>query len=183
MKKLGDILTVLLLLAAFGMAYYTGFVGKSPDGSPMLATNMFAIVSMAGAAVLFVVGAVSAMVSRVKNNLVTLSFTVLCCVQVFAVIGMCTIMTMLWTGMFALDNSVIRALYIIFTLIITMGYVDALLFSDNIAIKNGDDIPPEDDEEEEESDDEDAADELEEAEESAEEATENSEKKGMFLGF
>lgn len=136
MKKLGDVMTIILLLAAFGIAFYTGFIGKNDAGDPMLGTNVLAIISIIGTALLLAVGAASTMYARVKNNMVTVSFTAFCCVQLLAFIGMCTIMIMLWTGMFDVDSKLIQILFIIFTLTITMGYVDALLYADNLEIRN-----------------------------------------------
>ncbi len=133
MKRFVDILTVLLLMAAFGMAFYTGFIGQDGHGKPMLATNLFCIISMAGVVMLYVVGALSSLIARGKRDLITKTSLVFAVLQFFSVVGICVIMTLLWTGMFGLDNTIIRVLYIVFILICIVCYVEALMFADNLA--------------------------------------------------
>ena len=133
MKKLVDILTVLLLAAAFGMAFYTGFIGRKDNGMPRLATNLFAIISIVGTVILLLVGMVSALIARAKNNLVTNSFLAFAVVQSAAVVAIILCMAFVWSGVFALENKTIWAVYIISVLIIIAGYVDAITFSDVLA--------------------------------------------------
>lgn len=144
MKKLVDILTVLLLIAAFGMAFYTGFIGKNDNGAPMLATNLFAIISIAGTIILLLVGMISALIARAKNNLVTNSFLAFAVVQSAAVIAIILSMAFVWNGVFALDNKTIWAVYIISVLVVIIGYVDAITFSDVLARRDAVENAPED---------------------------------------
>lgn len=187
MKKLTDTLTVLLLAAAFGMAYYTGFVGELANGKPMLGTDVFAIISMLGMLVLFIIGPVSALVSRAKNNLITTGFIVFFCAQVLALVALCTAMIMLWTNMFNTDSSGIRAIYIICTVIGIAGFVDALLFSDCLAARDaaleGDAEAEDDAEDYEEEAEEEYEEETEEESEEEENSENNADSGNMFLGF
>jgi len=131
MKKLVDVFTVLLLAAAFILAYFTGFVNKSEiTGEPMLSTTTFGIISIIGVAILFAVGGASAFAERMKRGTLTKSFVALFVVEIFSVIGMITIMSFLILQMFTVDNLIIRALYIIFAMTGVVGYVDAVLFTD-----------------------------------------------------
>ena len=131
-KKLVDIVTVVLLACAFGLAYYTGLVGKNETGGMMLKTNTFALISIVGSLVLMFVGGVSELIARVKNNAVTWSFTVLMSVQVFAFFGMCAISVALLTGAFSHDSGWIRALFIVFAAIELLGYVQAVLYTGGV---------------------------------------------------
>lgn len=151
MKKLIDVLTVIMLAAAFIIAYVTGFVSTGSDGSPALATGTLAIISILGVIVLLVVGTASSAAVRAKSNTFTKSFTGLFTVQAVSVVGMITIMLFLLLGMFPLTNTVIRTLYIIFAMIGVVGYVDALLYTDALmADEESEESDEEDDEESEE---------------------------------
>lgn len=165
MKKLVDVFTVLLLAAAFILAYFTGFVSKNElTGEPMLATTTFGIISIIGMVILFVVGGASAFAERMKRNTLTKSFISLFAVEIFSVIGMITIMSFLMLQMFTVDDRIIRVLYIIFAMTGVVGYVDAVLFTDSItaaevpALAEGEEEEPEymgdydEDEEDEEED-------------------------------
>ncbi len=133
MKKIVDILTVLMLAAAFIVAYYTGFVStNSLDGGPVLATSSLAIISILGIIVLFVVGTASSAVVRAKKNAFTKSFTGLFIAQAVGVIGMITLLLFVLLGMFPVTNTVVRMLYIVFAMTGVVGYVDALLYADAV---------------------------------------------------
>ena len=82
------------------MAFYTGFIGKNDNGMPRLATNLFAIISIAGSVILLLVGMVSALIARAKNNLVTNSFLAFAVVQSAAVIAIILSMAFIWSGVF-----------------------------------------------------------------------------------
>lgn len=133
MKKLVDVFTVLLLAAAFILAYFTGFVSKnSVTGEPMLSTTTFGIISIIGMVILFAVGGASAFAERMKRGTVTKSFIALFVVEILSVVGMITIMSFLMLQMFTVDDRIIRVLYIIFSMTGVIGYVDAVLFTDCI---------------------------------------------------
>ena len=136
MKRFIDVITVLLLTASFGMAFYTGFVGKTASGDNMLATNLFALMSMLGAAVLFAIGTFSTVIGRSRMGLLTRRALVFAIIQFISVVGICVIMSMLWMGMFKLDNQTIRLLYLLFVAILLIGYVDSLLFIDSLSKKD-----------------------------------------------
>ena len=134
MKKLVDVLTVILLIAAFILAYYTGFVDIG-DGfleEPALATGTLAIISVIGAIVLLGVGCASTAAVRAKSGTMTKSFLALFIVQTASVVGMAAIMLFLLLGMFPLSSPVIRTLYIVFAMIGILGYVDAMLYTNAV---------------------------------------------------
>jgi len=132
-KKIVDIATVILLAAAFILAFYTGFVSKTATGEPVLATKTLAIISVLGVGVLFGVGGASTAYDRIKRGMVTRSFLIFFIVQMLAVVGMAAIMFFVATEMYTVDNRVIRMFYMIFAMINVIGYVDAMLYSDSMA--------------------------------------------------
>lgn len=179
MKKIVDAVTVVLLAAAFILAYHTGFVAVTTAGEPVLATSTLALISVLGVGVLFGVGGASTAYDRMKRGMVTKSFLALVIVQIAAVVGMAAIMIFLLTDMFTVENTVLRALYIVFAMICVIGYVDAMLYSDSMAeydaLAEDDGEDDTDDEDADEADDEsDEAD----ADEDAESDADESDKEG-----
>ena len=60
-KSIVDTVTILLLIAAFALAFYTGLVGNKSSGEPMLALNVFSIIAVVGSLVMMGVGGISEM--------------------------------------------------------------------------------------------------------------------------
>lgn len=172
MKKVVDIFTVILLAAAFILAYYTGFVSKNL-GEPVLATSTLALISSIGTAVLFAVGGAATAYDRYKRNLMTKSFVALFVVEILALVGMLTIMLFLSIDMFQTDNRIIRLCYVVFAMITVIGYVDAMLYGDSIA--EYEDSLESDEEDEEEASDEDVEEESDEDVEVDEDESEDDE--------
>ena len=146
-KLLVDLGTVALLVVAFGLAYYTGLVGDSVTGEPMLGLNVFSIIAIGGTLVLMAVGSVSELISRVRNNTVTWSFTAFMAVQVVALVGMCALVIGLNAGAFVTGSGWVRGLFLAFAAINILGYVQAVLYSNTIdELTEDDDIDEDDDE-------------------------------------
>ena len=133
MKRFVDTVTVLLLAVSFGIAFYTGFIGKNSYGDSMLAINLFSLISIAGVIVLFIIGAFSTVVTRAQMGLLTVGGLIFGIAQFVCVVGVCVIMTMLWTGMFSIESTALRLLYLLFVGVVLAGYVDSLLFADSLA--------------------------------------------------
>lgn len=128
-KKIIDIATIVLLIAAFGLAYYTGLVGRKADGQPMLELKTFALIAICGTLVLMFVGGVSELLARVKNNAVTVSFTAFMALQVVSFIGMCAISIALLSGAFETTSGWIRGLFVFFAAVQLLGYVQAVIYT------------------------------------------------------
>lgn len=128
-KKIVDIVTIVLLTCAFGLAYYTGLVGEKSPNVMLLDTTTFSLIAICGSLVLMFVGGVSELIARVKNNAVTVSFTAFMAVQVFAFVGMCAICIALLSGAFGTDNGWIRGLFIVFAAVQLVGYAQAVLYT------------------------------------------------------
>lgn len=160
-KTIVDVVTILLLIGAFGLAFYTGLVGTKTSGEPMLALNVFSIIAVVGSLVMMGVGGISELISRVKNNTVTWSFTAFMAVQAVAFVGMCAIIIGLNSGAFARENSWIRGLFLSFVAVQILGYIQAVIYSNTLEGEAGE---PEDDDEAEEDYDEEDVEESEESE-------------------
>ena len=128
-RKIVDIVTIVMLVCAFGLAYYTGLVGKNAYGEALLKPDTFALIAICGTLVLMLVGGISELVSRVKNNAVTVSFTAFMAVQVVSFIGMCAISIALLSGAFTADSGWIRGLFIVFAAVQLLGYTQAVIYT------------------------------------------------------
>lgn len=131
-KLLVDLVTVILLAAAFGLAYYTGLVGDSATGEPMLDLKVFSLIAVVGSLVLMAVGSVSELISRVKNDTVTWSFTAFMAVQVVAFVGMCAVIIGLNSGAFTTDSGWIRGLFLGFAAVEILGYVQSVIYANTL---------------------------------------------------
>ncbi|MBE6759671.1 MAG: hypothetical protein E7554_06205 [Ruminococcaceae bacterium] len=131
-KLIVDTVTVVLLIGAFALAFYTGLVGKKSTGEPMIDLNIFSIIAVLGSLVLMGVGGVSEMISRIKNNTVTWSFTAFMAVQAVAFVGMCAIVIGLNSGAFSTDSGWIRGLFLCFVAVQVLGYIQAVIYSNTL---------------------------------------------------
>ncbi len=131
-KLLVDFMTVLLLAAAFGIAYYTGLVGKNNAGEPMIDIKVFGLIAVGGTLILMAVGSVAELVSRVKNDTVTWSFTAFMAVQVVAFVGMCALVIGIASGAFATDSAWVRGLFLSFAATEILGYVQSVVYANTL---------------------------------------------------
>jgi len=131
-KLLVDFLTVLLLAAAFGIAYYTGLVGKNTTGEPMIDIKVFGLIAVGGTLILMAVGSVAELISRVKNDTVTWSFTAFMAAQVVAFVGMCALVIGIVSGAFATDSAWIRGLFLSFAATEILGYVQSVIYANTL---------------------------------------------------
>jgi len=158
-KLIVDLSTVIMLVVAFGLAYYTGLVGTKETGEAMLDTKVFGLISVAGSLLLMCVGGVSELLSRIQRGTVTWSFTAFMAVQVFAFVGMCAIVIGLLSGAFATDSAWIRGLFLSFVAVQVVGYVQAVIYSNTLeAVEGAEEDEEEDIEEDAEEADEDVSD-------------------------
>ncbi len=136
-KLIVDLATVIMLVVAFGLAYYTGLVGTKETGEAMLDTKVFGLISIAGSLLLMCVGGVSELLSRIQRGTVTWSFTAFMAIQVFAFVGMCAIVIGLLSGAFATDSAWIRGLFLTFVAVQVVGYVQAVIYSNTLEAVEG----------------------------------------------
>lgn len=151
-KKIGgaivDIITVIMLFGAFGAIFYSGFLTDS--GSMPL--WLIAVVTVFGLLLLFCIGTVSCMVTKVKQRSLTAGFLAFSALQLCALIVNDAVLGCLMIQLFTVENPIMRYAYVITAAIVLVGYVASIAaYSDGIldtsASSDGD---TEEEEEEEE---------------------------------
>ena len=130
-KKAGgailDILTVGLLFASFAVLFYSGFILQSKT-FPM---GALCAITAAGLLLLFFIGAVSCLSSKVKNNGLTVGFLVFSAVQLVALIVNLALLLGIMVKLFSVDELPVRLTYVITTALVLIGYVASIsYFSD-----------------------------------------------------
>ena len=171
-KKVGgvilDIITIIMLFAAFGAIFYTGFLTEN-SSMPLW---MIAVVTVLGLLLLFCIGTVSCMVTKVKQRSLTAGFLAFSALQLCALIVNYAVLTCLMIQLFTVQNPVMRYAYVITTAIVLIGYVASIAaYSDGIL----DTSEAVDEENEEEETDEEAEDEASEEADDSEETDDSEE--------
>ena len=159
-KKVGgvilDILTVGLLFASFAALFYSGFIIQSST----FPLGALCAITAVGLLLLFLIGAVSCLSSKVKNNCLTVGFLVFSAVQLVALIVNLTLLLGIMTRLFSVDDLPTRLTYLITTLVVLVGYVASISYFSNGTVNeiSEDDETAADDDEAAADDDETAAD-------------------------
>ena len=159
-KKVGgvilDILTVGLLFASFAALFYSGFIIQSST----FPLGALCAITAVGLLLLFLIGAVSCLSSKVKNNCLTVGFLVFSAVQLVALIVNLTLLLGIMTRLFSVDDLPTRLTYLITTLVVLVGYVASISYFSNGTVNeiSEDDETAADDDEAAADDDEAAAD-------------------------
>ncbi len=170
-----DVVTMGLLIAAFGTMFYNGFIARSEG----FTVGILSAITAAGLIILFFIGTISCMATKVKKNTLTVGFLVFAAVQLFALVCNWSVLGCLLFRLFTVEDSLMRYAYVITTAVLIVGYIVSIFsYSGGIVdetageeeeVEEDDDGEDreEEDEEEEEEDEEDAsgedADEAEEA--------------------
>lgn len=173
-KKAGgiilDILTIGLLFASFAALFYSGFIIQS-DSFPL---GALCAITAVGLLLLFLIGAVSCLSSKVKNDSLTAGFLAFSAVQLVALIVNLALLLGIMVKLFSVSGLPARITYIVTTAIVLIGYVASIFyFSDGTVgeISEEDKEDDQDDENEEADDEDDEADETaDETDETADEA-------------
>ena len=130
-KKVGgvilDILTVGLLFASFAALFYSGFIIQSST----FPLGALCAITAVGLLLLFLIGAVSCLSSKVKNNCLTVGFLVFSAVQLVALIVNLTLLLGIMTRLFSVDDLPTRLTYLITTLVVLVGYVASISYFSN----------------------------------------------------
>ena len=160
-----DILTIGMLFASFAALFYSGFILQT-DTFPL---GALCAITAVGLLLLFFIGNVSCLSSKVRNKTLSPGFLVFSAVQLIALIVNLALLLGIMVKMFSVDGLFARLTYGISVFIVLVGYVASIsYFSDG---KTGD-LSDEEDSEEEEDAEEDSGDEASE-EEPEEEETES----------
>ena len=138
-----DVFTMGLLLAAFGTMFYNGFIVQSRG----FTVGILSAITVAGLLILFFIGTISCMTTKVRKNTLTLGFLVFAAVQMAALICNWAVLACLLFKLFTVTDLIMRYTYLITTTIMIVGYIVSIFsYSDGIVDMSAGE---EDDEEEE----------------------------------
>lgn len=173
-----DIFTIGMLFASFAALFYSGFILKT-DTFPL---GALCAITAVGLLLLFFIGTVSCLSSKVKNKNLSKGFLVFSAIQLVALIVNLALLLGIMIKMFSVDGLFARLTYIISVSLILIGYVASIsYFSDNKAVDLSDEIEDESETEEDVETEDDASDEIiEEADTNANDADELSETEALI---
>lgn len=169
-----DIITMGLLLAAFGTMFYNGFVVQSEG----FTIGIMAGITFIGLIILFCIGTLSCLVTKAKKRTLTVGFLTFSAIQLFALVCNWAVLAALLFKLFTVEESSMRISYAVTTAVLIIGYIVSILsYSGGIVSEDDEDEEFDEDEEESEEtesgeDDEDDEDNESEDEELDEEADE-----------
>lgn len=157
-KAIFDIITLVLFLAAFGVAFVFGFILKQADGeTPRLATDMLCIIMVIGFGAVYAMGTGSAFYARWKRGLLTKEFSILSGLTTSAFLGIIWIVLVLCVPAFkeaitaGVDSLAIQIVFVICMLLLIAGYGEAVFITEPLTkVADGEEDGEEETEEEEE---------------------------------
>lgn len=143
-KKVGgivlDVVTTCMLFAAFGAIFYSAFLAEKSD-MPLGVTTAVTVV---GLMLLFCIGTVSCMVTKVRQKSLTAGFLAFAAVQLSAVLVNFTVMSCLMIKLFTTQDQFMRWGYAVTVAIVLAGYVVSLVaYSGGILASGTDEENPE----------------------------------------
>lgn len=177
-KMVFDTLTLLLFLAAFGVAFVFGFLLKQTDGvTPRLSSGVLSAIMLVGFGAVYVMGTGCAFFARYKKNLLTKEFSILTGISTAGLIGIIWLVLVLKVPYFSrsipagVDNLGLRIVFILCMLALIAGYGESVFISEQVT--KDEDYADEDEEfdnggDDEDTDDEDSDEDFEEEEENDE---------------
>ncbi len=124
-----DIITIGMLFASFAALFYSGFILQT-DTFPV---GALCAITAVGLLLLFFIGDVSCLSSKVKNNSLTVGFLVFSAIQLVALIVNLTLLFAIMVKFFSVEDIVARTTYVVTTVIVLIGYVMSIsYFSDGL---------------------------------------------------
>ncbi len=129
-KILIDIITIVLLLAAFIFAYVMGFVNvNSTTGEYFLSTPIMALIAVGGLGILYFSGSVVELVSRIKRDRMNIGFVVSFSLATVCYAALAAIMLALLCKLTDVSSFLPRFIYIVSVLVIIGGYYGSVVYS------------------------------------------------------
>lgn len=129
-KSLIDLLTILLLLAAFIFAFIMGFVVKNESsGEPFLSTLIVALIAVGGLGILYFSGTVVELVSRIRRNRMNVGFVSLFSVCTAAYVALVAIMLAVLCRLTSVSAFLPRFIYLFAVIMILAGYYFSVVYS------------------------------------------------------
>lgn len=118
-----DIITMGLLLAAFGTMFYNGFIIQSEG----FTVGIMAAITFVGLIILFSIGTLSCLVTKVKKDSLTVGFLAFSAIQLFALVCNWSVLACLLINVFTVENRFMRIAYIVTTALLIVGYIVSIL--------------------------------------------------------
>lgn len=143
-----DILTIGMLFASFAALFYSGFILQT-DTFPV---GALCAITAVGLLLLFFIGDVSSLASKVKNHSLTAGFLAFSAVQLIALIVNLALLLAIMVKLFRVEDFSARLTYIITTAVVLIGYVASISYFSDGSV--GDDTAEEDEDEEDEDEEE-----------------------------
>lgn len=114
-----DVVTMGLLVAAFGTMFYNGFIVPSER----FTVGIMSAITIVGLLILFFIGTVSCMSTKVRKNALTAGFLTLAAFQVVALVGNATVLLCLLCKIFTVEDRAMRIGYLATVAVMIVGYV------------------------------------------------------------
>ena len=158
-----DVFTMGLLLAAFGTMFYNGFIAQSQG----FTVGIMSVITVIGLMILFFIGTISCMITKVKKNSLTVGFLVFAAIQTAALVCNWAVLCCLLFKLFTVDSPTMRYTYLATTALIIVGYIVSIFSysggivdesaeeEEDVVEEDADGERDEDDEEEDDDDDDD----------------------------
>ncbi len=124
-----DVFTMGLLLAAFGTMFYNGFIVQSRG----FTVGILSAISVVGLLILFFIGTISCMMTKVQKHTLTLGFLIFAAVQMAALVCNWAVLACLLFKLFTVTSPTMRYAYLVTTTIMIVGYIVSIFsYSDGI---------------------------------------------------
>ncbi|MBP3415423.1 MAG: hypothetical protein J6L81_09545 [Clostridia bacterium] len=130
-KVIFDILTLVLFLVAFGVAFVYGFVLKQSDGeTPRLATDILSIIMVIGFGAVYAMGTGAAFFARLKAKVLTMDFSIISGISTaafFGVVWTAIMINVLPTGV---DTLALKIAFIVCMLALIAAYGESVFVTE-----------------------------------------------------
>ena len=128
-KSLIDLLTIVLLFAAFTFAFIMGFVVKNSMGVNFLSAPIVSLIAVGGLGILYFSGAVVELVSRIRRNRMNVGFITLFSLCTAAYVALVAVMLAVLCKLTDVSAFLPRFIYIASVVLILAGYYFSVVYS------------------------------------------------------
>ena len=132
-KTIIDIITIVLLLAAFIFAYIMGFVNvNSATGEYFLTTPIMALIAVGGLGILYFSGSFVELVSRLRRNSMNVGFVVTFGLTTVLYIAVVAVMLALLCKLTSVSAFLPRFIYIAAVIVTIASYYGSVLYTSKL---------------------------------------------------
>lgn len=130
-KVIFDILTLVLFLVAFGVAFVYGFILKQSDGeTPRLSSDILSIIMVVGFGAVYAMGTGAAFYARLKAKVLTMDFSVISGISTaafFGVVWTAIMINVLPTGV---DTLALKIAFVVCMLALIAAYGESVFVTE-----------------------------------------------------